>query len=75
MSCTAPFTVEELLSPRSLARRAWDILGIPLRFVVFPDAWSKRFGWSSLEEERLRAVLPCIDGRLVSTYTTSAAAG
>ena len=65
MSCATRFTVEELLSPRPLARRAWDLLGIPLRFTLLPDIWSKRLGWSSLEEERLRAVLPCIRGRLL----------
>lgn len=65
MSVALPFTSQELLSSRSAIQHAWDVLGIPFRFVAFPDAWNKRFGWSSLEEERLRAVLPNIQGRLL----------
>lgn len=65
MSIALPFTREELLSSRSPLQHAWDLLGIPFRFVAFPDAWNKRVGWSSLEEERLRAVMPQIRGRLL----------
>jgi len=54
-----------LLERRSLARHAWDLCGIPFRLALFPDAWNRRLGWSSLEEERLRAVLPHIRGRLL----------
>ncbi|MDB5339192.1 MAG: hypothetical protein JWN70_4811 [Planctomycetaceae bacterium] len=65
MSIALPFTREELLSSRSPMQHAWDLFGIPFRFVAFPDAWNKRVGWSSLEEERLRAVMPKIQGRLL----------
>lgn len=65
MSIALPFTREELLSSRSVLRHAWDLFGIPFRFVAFPDEWNKRIGWSSLEEERLRAVMPKIQGRLL----------
>jgi SAM-dependent methyltransferase len=65
MSIALPFTHQELLTPRSIGQHTWDLLGIPFRLVLFPDVWNKRCGWSSLEEERLRAVLPCIQGRLL----------
>jgi SAM-dependent methyltransferase len=41
------------------------MLGLPFRFVLWPDAWNRRCGWSSFEEERLRAVLPQVEGRLL----------
>ena len=65
MSIALPFTREELLSSRSPLQHAWDLFGIPFRFVAFPDHWNKKVGWSSLEEERLRAVMPKIQGRLL----------
>lgn len=65
MSIAIPFTREELLASRSPLQHAWDLLGIPFRFVAFPDHWNKKVGWSSLEEERLRAVMPKIQGRLL----------
>lgn len=33
--------------------------------IVLPDAWSNRLGLTSLEEERLRAVLPELGGRVL----------
>ena len=65
MSIALPFTREELLSSRSPLQHAWDLFGIPFRFVAFPDHWNKKVGWSSLDEERLRAVMPKIQGRLL----------
>lgn len=65
MSMTLPFTSDQLLQSRSVPQHTWDLIGFPFRFVAFPDAWNKRLGWSSLEEERLRAVLPEIRGRLL----------
>jgi len=59
------FTREELLRPKSAARTLWDVAGLPFRYILFPDDWNRRFGWTSLEEERLRAVLPCLSGRLL----------
>jgi SAM-dependent methyltransferase len=55
----------DLLAARSLPQRFWDLLGAPLRFAALPDHWSRRLGWTSLEEERLRAVLPHIEDRLL----------
>jgi SAM-dependent methyltransferase len=43
----------------------WDIAGIPFRFVLFDQAWLPRFGWTTLEAERIEAVLPHIRGRLL----------
>jgi SAM-dependent methyltransferase len=60
-----PYSREQLLRPRSWAQHAWDLAGVPFRFVLAPDAWNRRRGWSSLEEERLRAVLPRVEGRLL----------
>lgn len=65
MSVALPFSREQLLNSRTAIQHAWDLMGIPFRFVAFPDQWNKRLGWSSLEEERLRAVLPQIKGRLL----------
>lgn len=55
----------DLLAARSIPQRFWDLLGTPFRFAVLPDPWSRRLGWTSLEEERLCAVLPHIRGRLL----------
>jgi len=65
MDATLPYSREQLLRPRSLSRHVWDLVGLPFRFVLWPDAWNRRWGWSSLEEERLRAVVPNIEGRLL----------
>jgi len=43
----------------------WDFLGIPFRLVLFDQAWLPRFGWTTLEEERINAVLPHLRGRLL----------
>lgn len=65
MHLNLPYRRKQLLRPRSLLRHGWDLVGLPFRFVLWPDAWNRRWGWSSLEEERLRAVLPHIKGRLL----------
>ena len=46
-------------------RSIWDFLGIPFRLVLFDQAWLPRFGWTTLETERLSTVLPHITGRLL----------
>lgn len=55
----------ELLRDRSLLSQTIDFIGAPLRMLVLPDRWSKKFGLTSLEDERFRAVLPEIRGRLL----------
>jgi len=56
---------ESLIGRRGIVRSVWDLLGMPLRFAVLPDGWSRACGWTSLEEERLRAVLPWLEGRVL----------
>ena len=53
------------LTPPSPARQLWDLCGAPFRLALFPDAWNRRMKWTSLEDERLRAVMPHIRGRLL----------
>jgi SAM-dependent methyltransferase len=50
---------------KSLIRSAWDFLGIPFRLVLFDQAWLPKFGWTTLEQERIEAVLPHLKGRLL----------
>jgi len=50
---------------RGLWRGLWDLLGVPFRLVLFPDDWNERLGWTSLEQSRIRAVLPEVRGRLL----------
>jgi hypothetical protein len=57
--------LDALLRPHGLIRRVYDFFGAPLRMVVLPDAWSNRLGFTSLEDERLRAVLPELNGRVL----------
>ena len=50
---------------KTLAQAAWDAIGIPARLVLFPPEWLERFGWTTLEAERINHVLPEIRGRLL----------
>lgn len=50
---------------KSLGRALWDFAGIPFRLVLFDQAWLPRFGWTTLEEERIAALLPHLRGRLL----------
>jgi SAM-dependent methyltransferase len=47
------------------ARHLWDLIGAPFRMALLPDKWSTRLGFTSLEDERLGAVLPEVRGRLL----------
>lgn len=53
----------------SVKKTAWqhikDFIFAPLRFLVLPDDISEKLGLTSLEQERLSAVLPHIKGRLL----------
>ncbi len=46
-------------------QKIWDFIGIPFRFVLFDQNWLPKFGWTTLEEERIAAVLPHISGYLL----------
>lgn len=50
---------------KSLWQALWDFIGIPFRLVLFDQAWLPRFGWTTLEEERLNIVQPLIRGKLL----------
>lgn len=50
---------------KSWAQAIWDAIGIPFRLVLFDQSWLPRFGWTTLEEERMRMVLPEVTGRLL----------
>ncbi|MCL4258037.1 MAG: methyltransferase domain-containing protein [Anaerolineales bacterium] len=46
-------------------QKLWDFVGVPFRLVLFDQAWLPAFGWSTLEEQRIRTVLPHVDGELL----------
>lgn len=46
-------------------KHLWDFIGIPFRFLLFDQAWLPRFGWTTLEAERLKAIHPYLRGRLL----------
>lgn len=52
-------------SRKTLLRRIWNLVGAPLRLIFLPDDCSTRLGLTSLEEERISAVLPYVQGRLL----------
>lgn len=51
--------------PKGLRQVLWDFLGIPFRLVLFDQSWLPTFGWSTMEDDRMRTVLPQIKGRLL----------
>ncbi len=53
------------LHKRRVAKSVYDFIGAPLRMIALPDEWSTRVGFTSLEDERLRMVLPVISGRVL----------
>ena len=56
---------ERLLRGRNLLQRLYDLLAAPLWMILLPDQTCRRLGLTCLEDERLRAVLPEIRGRLL----------
>lgn len=53
------------MNQKSFLRSTWDFMGIPFRLVLFDQKWLPKFGWTTLEEERLNAILPYIKGHLL----------
>jgi SAM-dependent methyltransferase len=53
------------MTRKTIAQSTWDAVGIPFRLVLFPQTWLPRFGWTTLEDERIAAVLPHVRGRLL----------
>jgi len=56
---------EYFLQPKSLWQHIYDFFGIPFRMILLPDKVSRKFGLTSLQEERMRAVLQLITGKLL----------
>ncbi|MCL4879166.1 MAG: methyltransferase domain-containing protein [Anaerolineae bacterium] len=54
-----------MVKRKSFLQSAWDFIGIPFRLVLFDQKWLPYLHWTTLEEERLNAVLPHIKGRLL----------
>jgi len=50
---------------KSAAQAAWDVVGIPFRLALFPQTWLPTLGWTTLEDERIAAVMPHVRGRLL----------
>jgi len=50
---------------KRLFKIAWDFIGAPLRMILLPDSLSAKLGLTSLQEERIEAVLPYIRGELL----------
>ncbi len=46
-------------------QHVYDFICMPLRLAFFPDSWSRRLGLTSLEDERMNAVLRHARGRLL----------
>ena len=53
------------MSQKTLFQIVWDFVGIPFRLILFDQQWLPRFGWTTLDDERLNAVYPYIQGRLL----------
>jgi SAM-dependent methyltransferase len=51
--------------PKTLTQKVFDFLYAPLRLTVLPDGAVARLGLSSSKVERLRAVTPLLQGRLL----------
>jgi len=56
---------ESFLVPKGVVQSFVDFLAAPLRMLLLPDRWSSAIGLTSLEDERLRAVLPLLQGRVL----------
>jgi len=52
-------------SRSGIVRCVWDFVGAPFRLMFLEQATVAKFGWTTLEEERMRAVLPQVQGRLL----------
>jgi SAM-dependent methyltransferase len=51
--------------PKSLAQRAYDFVGAPIRLALLADEATERLGLTSLRAERMAAVLPELRGRVL----------
>jgi SAM-dependent methyltransferase len=53
------------MAGKSVLQSIWDFIGIPFRLLLFDQKWLSRFGWTTLEEERIAAVLPFLKGKIL----------
>jgi SAM-dependent methyltransferase len=58
-------TLHRNMTVKSSVQAVWDFVGIPFRWVLFDQEWLPRFGWTTLEEERLNKVAPLLRGRVL----------
>jgi len=50
---------------KSVPQAIWDAMGLPFRLALFPQDWLPNLGWTTLEDERIAAVLPLVCGKLL----------
>ncbi|MFH0809604.1 MAG: class I SAM-dependent methyltransferase [Pseudomonadota bacterium] len=53
------------MSCKNVIQRLWDFIGAPFRLALLDQRWLPRLNWTTLEQERINAVLPHIRGRLL----------
>ena len=53
------------MARKSVIQHIWDFVGMPFRLVLFPQEWLGKLGWTTLETERIGAVIPHVRGRLL----------
>ena len=62
---TAPPPAWALRRHKSVLQHVWDFVGAPARMALLPDHQSEQLGLTSLRAERLRMVLPELQGRVL----------
>jgi SAM-dependent methyltransferase len=65
MSKSKVLSKEFFLQPKSLWQHIYDFLGSPLRMILLPDKVSRKLGLTSLQDERIRAVIHLVNGKLL----------
>jgi len=50
---------------KTFLQAVWDFIGIPFRLVLLDQKLLPRFGWTTLEDERINSVLPCLEGEVL----------
>ena len=57
--------MQEYLLKKNVLQHIWDFVGAPLRMAMLPDTISSKIGLTSLLDERLRAIFPLVNGKLL----------
>ena len=50
---------------KTLVRSIWDFLGFPLRAFILDERMQKKLGFTTLKEERIFAVMPLLQGKVL----------